>query len=219
MAEIRITFSKRERAKYISHLDLNRAMQRALKRAGIPIWYTEGFNPHAYIMFPLALSLGVESDCELMDIRIESEVDFEQIKQSLNEALPSGLVVNNVALQKKKHTEIAFSEYKISIISDVSAKDLSDKFTQFLSLETIETQKRSKKKGLQTVDIKPMIEVSDIIVDGDKLNVTMILPSGVSSTLNPSLVIDTFSEKMTVNLTSVSIERTKIMCENGEIFS
>ena len=64
---IRVFFEKKDRAIYISHLDLLRTMQRALKRSGLPVWYSEGFNPRIYLNFPLALALGVESSCEIMD--------------------------------------------------------------------------------------------------------------------------------------------------------
>ena len=68
--DYRLTFAKKGRARYISHLDLMRAMQRAIKRAGVPIWYTQGFNPHSYLMFPLALPLGTESEVEVLDIAL-----------------------------------------------------------------------------------------------------------------------------------------------------
>ena len=70
MLKIRTVYEKRGRAKYISHLDLNRCMQRTIRRAGLPIWYSEGFNPRMYLMFPLALSLGFESVCEVMDFNL-----------------------------------------------------------------------------------------------------------------------------------------------------
>ena len=65
---VRVLFSKTGRARYISHLDLNRAMTRAMRRAEIPLWYTEGFNRHAYLTFAAPLSLGTESVCERMDL-------------------------------------------------------------------------------------------------------------------------------------------------------
>ena len=58
MVDVRLWFQKCGDARYISHLDLSRCMQRALKRSGLPIWYTEGFNPHAYVTFALPLSMG-----------------------------------------------------------------------------------------------------------------------------------------------------------------
>ena len=91
MIPVRATFEKRRRAKYISHLDLMRCMTRAFKRAAVPIWYTEGFNPHAYLMFPLALSLGCESGCECMDFRIDGDMTPEEAMQRLNAVLPADL--------------------------------------------------------------------------------------------------------------------------------
>ncbi len=64
----RVFFSKTDRAKYISHLDLNRVMQGAIKRAKLPVWYTEGYNPHMYVQFMLPLSLGQEGVREAMDL-------------------------------------------------------------------------------------------------------------------------------------------------------
>ena len=61
--EVRIRFSKTGQAKYISHLDINRVFARTFARAGVKIWFTEGFNPHPYMSFSLPLSLGVESYC------------------------------------------------------------------------------------------------------------------------------------------------------------
>ena len=70
MREVRLKFSKTGQAKYISHLDTNRVFSRAFSRAKINLWYTEGFNPRPYMSFSLPLSLGVESLCENVDIRI-----------------------------------------------------------------------------------------------------------------------------------------------------
>ena len=67
--EARVFYTKTGRAKYISHLDVTRCFQRALQRAGLSVWYTEGFNPHSYLTFTLPLSLGYESLCESMDKR------------------------------------------------------------------------------------------------------------------------------------------------------
>ena len=91
MREVRLRFSKTDRCKYISHLDINRCMARALSRAKIPLWYTEGFNPHPYMSFSLPLSLGVESFCESVDLRIVGDITNQEIKDNLNEMLPEGI--------------------------------------------------------------------------------------------------------------------------------
>jgi len=96
MREVRLRFSKTGRLKYISHLDINRAMSRAFKRAEIPLWYTEGFNPHPYMSFSLPLSLGVESLCESVDIRLIDSIDNADIKSRMNAVLPSDLKIVDV---------------------------------------------------------------------------------------------------------------------------
>ena len=90
-------YQKKGRAKYISHLDINRLMQRVLKRAGLPVWYTEGFNPHIYLTFALPLSLGYESDFETMDFRLTEEMNLQQVQQILNQNMPEGILVTRVA--------------------------------------------------------------------------------------------------------------------------
>lgn len=216
---IRATFSKLDRAKYISHLDLNRTMQRALKRAGIPVWYTEGFNPHAYIMFPLALSLGVESKCEIMDIGITEEISFDEIKKRLNDVLPEGLKIYNVALQEKKHTEIAFSEYKISLSSEYNGTEFCKKFDAFLNLEKIEIEKKTKKKGISLIDIKPFINPISKNISDDTLIIKLRLPAGTQTNINPTLVLDAFQAYIEKPVEIISIERTKILCSDGNLFS
>ena len=86
--KVRLFFTKLDRAKYISHLDMNRCMSRALKRSGLPVWYTGGFNPHMYLTFPLPLSLGCESVYECVDLKMTQKVDFNTIAQKVN-ALPA----------------------------------------------------------------------------------------------------------------------------------
>ena len=110
MIRLRAIFEKKDRAKYISHLDLNRCMLRTFRRSGLPIWYTEGFNPHPYFSFALALSLGYESSCEILDFNLNEELPFEEIKDKLNAVMPSGMKIISVAEQKLKITAIASAE-------------------------------------------------------------------------------------------------------------
>ena len=111
MQSTRIWFEKRGRAKYISHLDLMRAMTRAVRRAALPLWFTEGFHSIPYLSFPLPLSLGQEGLREAFDIRLIEEMPFEEIRARLNEALPEGLQVLNVAEPWCKPGEIKAAEY------------------------------------------------------------------------------------------------------------
>ena len=112
---IRIFFSKTGRAKYISALDLINCFQRALRRTDIPVWHTQGFNPHTYVNINLPLSLGTEGIRESMDIKLTNEMTYSDVKDKLNAVLPPDIRVTEVAQPVKKHTEIEKSVYEIFI--------------------------------------------------------------------------------------------------------
>ena len=156
MENIRIKFSKTGNAKYISHLDLNRFFQRAFKRSGLPIWITEGFNPHIYLHFLLPLSLGTESISEFVDCKITEEKTFEAIKNRMNEVLPEGFFVSEVFTPIEKADKIAFCRYEISF-PEIGKETLEE----FLKAEKIEALKKTKRKEY-IVDLK--LEMSDIAI-------------------------------------------------------
>ena len=94
MKTVRVFFAKEGRLKYISHLDVTRCLARVFKRSRLPIWYTQGFNPHAYLTFALPLPLGVESCCESFDFRLTEEVSCEEVTDRLNAVLPDDIAVS-----------------------------------------------------------------------------------------------------------------------------
>ena len=157
MIRVRAVFEKKGRAKYISHLDLNRCMLRTFRRSGLPIWYTEGFNPHPYYSFALALSLGYESGCEILDFNLNENIPFDVIRDKLNAVMPEGMRVVSVAEQKMKITHIAKAEYSFSLFSENTSELLKD-INELFESDQILVDKKTK-KGIKTVDIKPETEV------------------------------------------------------------
>ena len=89
---VRVLLAKRGRAKYTSHLDMQRCMMRAVRRAGIDLWYTEGFNPKPRLSFATPMSVGLESECEFLDIRIDREFSCAEIMERLNRELTDELL-------------------------------------------------------------------------------------------------------------------------------
>ncbi len=85
-----LQFEKTGSAKYFSHLDVLRAMQRALRRARVPVAYSQGFNPHMQLSFATALSLGQQSRAELLDMKLTRMVDLPQMLKDLIAAFPPG---------------------------------------------------------------------------------------------------------------------------------
>ena len=219
--DYRLTFAKTGRARYISHLDLMRTMQRAFKRAGIPIWYTQGFNPHAYLMFPLALSLGTESYVEILDIALTEDWDHDELVKRLNRSMPEGLFFVKAARPVMKHTAIAFSRYEAELETDVTAEEAKHRFDEFMQLDVIEIEKRTKarkgkKPGTKLVDIKPHICAEYSKAEDGLLKLGLRLPSGVDFNLNTGTVFDAFSGKTGVVIKSVYTKRTAIICADGE---
>ena len=114
MKLMRVFFEKRDRARYISHLDLTRCMTRAFARTTIPIWFTEGFNPHVYMTFALPIPLGMEGLRESFDFKLlEDDFPLEEIKRQLNAALPQDLQVLEAAPAVSKPEAITWGDYEI----------------------------------------------------------------------------------------------------------
>lgn len=219
MKTIRIFFEKKSTAKYISHLDITRCMQRALKRAKIPLWYTEGFNPHLYMTFALPLALGYESVRESMDVRLIEDMDFNEIITRLNAVLPNGLRAIEVREEGLKSAKIAWADYEVFFsCEDIKPDELFEKWKAFISQEHIEVEKKSK-KGFKTIDIKPMIKVLSADYDDKNLRLMLRLVSGTTQNINPSLVLKAFFEQFKLTGDEIKVLRTAILTESLEIFN
>ncbi len=216
MIRVRATFEKTGRAKYISHLDLNRCMLRTFRRSRLPIWYTEGFNPHPYYSFALALSLGFESSCEILDFNLNEEVPFDEVRDRLNAVMPEGMRIVKVAEQKQKITYIAKAEYGFSLVSD-NAQGLYDAVQELLSQPEICIEKKTK-KGIKTVDIKPDMEVLTCEMTGDSVDMRMYLPAGTQINYNPTLFIEALRRTTDIAFEPQNIRRLAILREDNTVF-
>ena len=207
MNNVRIFFSKTGRAIYISHLDLYRVFQRAVKRCKLPVWETQGFNPHIYITFALPLALGTEGICESLDTKLTEDIPFEQICERLNSALPRDIRVLSAAEPVYKNTDIEKSEYEIRIVTDY------EKLGEFFAQDKILTEKKTK-KGISEVDLKPVIEITEM----KEGFIRMKLPSGTQTNFNANQVFEAYEKQYGVEIDTLEIKRTAVYCQNGEIF-
>lgn len=216
MIKLRAVFEKKDRAKYISHLDLNRCMLRTFRRSKLPIWYTEGFHSHPYFSFALALSLGYESSCEILDFNLNEELPFDEVRDRLNAVMPYGMKIISVAEPKLKITAIAKAEYSFSFKSD-NLKVLENDTERLLQGDSILVDKKTK-KGIQQVDIKPFIEITSKNLSDDKYNMSMRLPAGTQTNYNPALFFEALKNVTEIPFEIVDIKRTGILCEDNTIF-
>lgn len=186
MQPLRIRFKKKGRARFISHLDLNRCMSRALRRAGIPAWYTQGFNPHPYITFALPLSLFYESDCEVMDMRLDEEMPYAEVCARLNAQMPEGIHVTDAVTPQMKTTEIAQASYMVKLeYPGRSAGELESAWKTLLAMPQVLIEKKSK-RGVHEIDIKPHLLQAETMPEDGLLSIRAILPAGQLENLNPS---------------------------------
>lgn len=211
---IRIFFKKRDRAKYISHLDMTRLFQRAVRRTGMTMWYTEGFHPHLYMTFALPLSLGTESDCECVDMRLLDEITLEGVKERLNFVLPEGIEVYDVSEPQMKANRIESSEYAVKLYG---LSDKKEEIISFLNRQEINAIKKGK-AGEKLVNIKPFIYDFSVTENKKDLDLILKLASGNTNTLNPALLLNVFSEESGASVDGAFILRKRIFAENGEEF-
>ena len=211
LKNVRVFYKKKSRMKFVSHLDMNRFMIRAIRRTKIPVWYTEGFNCHAYVTFALPLSLGFQSEYEIMDFKVtDDNYSLESVKSELAGVMPEYIEIFAVAEPCLKAGKIAFAEFKIYFedIADSVKNDIS----AYLSADQIVTTKRTKKGAEKVVDLKPQIKSFEF--DGDTLILTL---SAGNDNLNPTLLLSSF-EANNYELPDYTITRTKILDEQLNIF-
>ena len=183
MKNVRIVFSKTGRAKYVSHLDLVRTMSRAVRRAGIPLWYTEGFNRHPYLTFAAPLSLGYEGLRETMDLRLEEDMPYDRLVDSFNEVLPEGLTAVSAAEAVCKAGQLFAAEYRITLYC------AAETVRAALALPELPVEKKTKKKTTKTIDLKPYFANATVAEAGETAVMTVTLPSGGADNVNPGLFV------------------------------
>lgn len=215
----RIWFKKMGMSRYVSHLDLMRAMTRTVRRAKLPLWYTEGFNPHPYMTFALPLSLGMESLCESMDVRIEGDITNEGIFDLLKGAMPPGIELTAVTDPVHDPKVIALGEFDILFDADKNAEALAKVIKDMLSQDSLIVQKLGKKgrhKVLKDIDLMEHIKEYSVGVMGERVKLSVTLPAGSTTNINPSLLADEIVKNN--EGASYTLVRKQLMLENGEKF-
>lgn len=180
LSKYTVKYAKRGNAKYISHLDFLRTIGRAMRRAELPLKYSEGFNPHPLISFAAPLSVGIESECELFRAELTVEIPCEQFRDRLNAALTPELYILDVTEENIDFIAIAAADYVI----EAEFPPTADELDAFMSNDEILIEKKTK-KGIKETDIKAdifSISVNDNII-------TAALKTGDSGNLKPMLLV------------------------------
>lgn len=190
MKNVRIWFEKDGPARFISHLDLVRCMTRGVHRSRIPIWYTEGFNPHPFLTFPLPLSLGVRGRREAMDVKLLEDMPEQEIIHRMNPCLPEGIRLLSVTEPVMKPARICYALYELKLNADGYAlSQVEETVKQVFSLPEIMVPKKTK-SGIKEVDVKENLCRYEFLPREDCACLRVTLPAGSANNINCQLLLD-----------------------------
>ena len=191
----RLLFTKLENSIWISHLDTMRVFQRAFKRAGMLLKHTQGFNPRPSVSIALPLSVGVDSECELLDFDLDGQVlPCEEIQTRLNQALVSGIQVLQVYEDGQKLKHLKYLKCQILLEYDQGVSDSTTQaIAELFSRNELKVEKKGK-NGIIQQDIIPMIRHLDMAIKDAN---TVILDATVccqEPSLNPAQLINAINK-------------------------
>ena len=193
---VRLKFIKVGTLQYISHLDLQRTFNRIINRACLPVWYTQGFNPHIKFVFSTPLSVGTESVCEYLDIRIDRKMSLEQIKDRLNYEMTDEFHVVDVYEPKSDFSEIKWASYKMCIVTSGADAQLARGIEQTLASPLYLTKKT--KAGETEIDIVSLINSVNVRYNEENkaIEIDTIVSASTTDYLNPEMIIKGLKSKL-----------------------
>jgi len=208
-------FKKGDIVRHLGLLDLQRTMQRALRRSGLPVAYSKGFNPHMVMSFASALSSGIPGDAELLDVSLCGEVTEEECLSAMNRVLPPALQASRVRLVDDRFPKVSASlrhaEYRITLFGG-EARKIADSVPAFLNREEIMALRKTKKSETM-VNIRPMIHELTAVYDAnqDQAVLTARVSFVETATLKPDLLLGSLAEHAQATLSRHEIRRTRLL--------
>ncbi|MBE5771050.1 MAG: DUF2344 domain-containing protein [Clostridia bacterium] len=203
-----VVFEKSPRLRHIGHLDLMRAMQRALRRSGLPLCYSKGFNPHILLNFAAPLSVGMPGKKEIMEVPLEKEISTQEFLEKLSAALPVDLPCLLAIPHDDRHAApmaqltAAVYEAKMENVPD----GLAEAVEKFLAQKEIPAIRKTK-SGMKPCDIRPMIY--DLKLTGSTLSMTLALCE--KATCKPDLLLSSLFEFAGMDRPRMLITRVQLL--------
>ena len=224
---IRFKFRKVGDLQFISHLDLQKAMAKVLVRAKAPLWYSKGFNPHPKLIFALPLSVGAQSECEYLDVRVERSIPPLELMEHINAELTEELRFLEAYYAETKLEDIYWAEYDFEIKTEGADLSLAREIEKILTAEQVIILKKAKDKYknifFKEQDIAEFIrDVSVDFADG-VIKINAKLSASINQThphINPETIVTMLKEKLGILSGDVTREqydiiRTRIYFEDG----
>lgn len=204
---VRITFTKQGALRYIGHLDLHRVWERALRRAALPLSYSQGFHPQPKISLAAALPLGFSSRSEVLDVRLNEEIPTEDISERLKDNLPPDIKVLDVQTVDERlpamQTLVLSAAYDVHLTEPIDGSELKRRVETLMNTESLIRERRGK-----TYDLRPLIEMLSIITQADgKAWLKMTLAAREGATGRPEEVL----AALEIEPETARVERTRLI--------
>ena len=210
-----VVFEKAPRLRHIGHLDLMRAMQRALRRSGLPLRYSQGFNPHILLTFAAPLSVGMPGRREIMEVPLDQDVPVKEFIDKLSAALPPDLPVLSARPVDDRHpapmAQLAAAAYEAEFTD--APGNMQEIIDGFLAQAEINVMRKTK-SGLKPADIRPMI--FDLRWVKGKLR--MVLSLSEKATCKPDLLLQSLFEFAGVDRPRALVTRLQLFCQENGVF-
>lgn len=219
MSKLRLKFVKEGQAGYISHLDLMRTFQRVFPRTGLEISHSNGFHPHPILSIVLPLPVGQSSGCELLDLTVEQDSDGSGIVEKLNPGFPAGLRALECYPAERPVRDLAFIQAELELLYDGGVPENCGAALEALfRRESIVIQKKTKRREMADVDIRPLIHSLAFEPEEKRVLVRAVV-AAQNPGLNPAL-LGTAAAKELPELAPdfVRVRRTAFLDREGKLF-
>jgi len=209
-----IRYSKKGPARYTAHLDLMRELERSMRRAHLPVAFSEGFNPHLKLSIAAPLPVGTEGLAELAEVEMTRPVEPDQMAESLNAVLPPGLKVWEVAEISSTNPALMAALDQAAYIVQLDGEDLpvplpDAAIEEFLARECVEVRRRGKDGKEKVRDIRPGIIKIEVLPGDDGLGLRMELKTGSVMNVRPAEAVTALLEHAGIKVDSADLQITR----------
>lgn len=209
MTDFRITFSKTGPLVFISHLDLAHTFVRAFNRAGLPLRYSEGFNPHPKLVFALPLSVGMAGENEMCDVGLKQDMDKDEFEKKIREVMPPHITIKSVCEVAGKFKNVKSAEYLYTL---PGITGLCDGIKNFLSKDNITVTKKTK-SGEKELNIRPQIFSYHVAEISGNTELVLCVDASSAGYLNPEYVIKAMADAGICESCGWQSTRTRIVLQ------
>lgn len=224
MPRYKLQYAKEGPSRFISHLDLLRTIERAARRAGLPLIFSQGFNPHPKITFAAPLGVGVAGEAEWGEIELLGDIPEEEVTAAMSGALPEGLRVNAVVRVPEEAPSLMSRVERGAYRCDADLAgppppgELEQAVQAFLDRREIAVRRKTRAGVEKKVDIRPGILVMSVRADDDIIRVEMELKTGSSGNVRVEEALGALLDALALPLKTgdFSLFRTGVYAGSGE---